>query len=509
MASADPGAELKCSICLKVYTDPVKLTCGHNFCRVCIDGELNAQKGSGSYSCPQCRKRSRRRPTLQRNITLHNMVEAFRSTQPSQEETRILCTYCLHSPLPAVKSCLICEASLCEDHLRVHSKSPEHVFCDPTTSMENRKCSVHKELLKYFCPADSSCICVSCSLAGAHRGHQVETMDEASEKKKKTLRNVLQKLTTEREETDKRVQSLKEHEKKVGKLQEKAAGVAERVTALFRDLRRQLEDLEKKVLSEISGRAERLLLSLSDLIKQLEIMKEELSRKMDHIEELCNVTDPLTLLQESGDLCGPEHGDNGRPQLPHDGGDLDIAGISHTVQAGLSAMMRGINVYLNIREFKDVVLDISRAHNSLNKKPNNQRIVQEISRRGFSSGRCYWDMDVQQPEWWIVGVCYPSMEKGGDRGVIGYNNKSWGLHWYNTWCYVTHDNKKIKLPGIVLGKQVRVYLDYEAGQISFYDLWDHTLHLYTFTATFTEPLHGALALWKGPKTTPSVGLQKN
>ncbi|XP_073479404.1 thialysine N-epsilon-acetyltransferase-like isoform X2 [Aquarana catesbeiana] len=157
--------------------------------------------------------------------------------------------------------------------------------------MESRECSVHKKILEYYCTEDNTCICTIC-VAGEHQGHQMEILDKASEKKKETLRNVLQKLLTKREETEERVQSLQEHRRKV---EEEEAGDTERVTALFRDLRGRLEDLEKRVLVEISGRAERVSISIRDL----EIKKEELSRKMRHIEELCNTTEPLTVLQES------------------------------------------------------------------------------------------------------------------------------------------------------------------------------------------------------------------
>ncbi|XP_018430322.1 PREDICTED: E3 ubiquitin-protein ligase RNF135, partial [Nanorana parkeri] len=293
MASADLRAELECSVCLNIYTDPVNLKCGHNFCRECIGRVLDTQRWSGGYSCPGCREKFQKRPALHRNITLRNIVENFLSAQPDKEESGVLCTYCIHAPVPAVKSCLHCEASLCDNHLRVHSKSPEHVLCDPTTSLENRKCSVHKELLKYYCSLDSACICVSCRLDGEHRGHQVETLYEASEKKKMKLGNVLQKLMTEREETEKRVQSLEEHRRKV---QGEAAGDTEKVSALFRMFRRRLEDLKTRVLSEISGREERISISVVEMIRELEIKKDELSRKMRDIEELCNMTDPLTVL---------------------------------------------------------------------------------------------------------------------------------------------------------------------------------------------------------------------
>ncbi|CAI9533027.1 unnamed protein product [Staurois parvus] len=234
---------------------------------------------------------------MRRNITLRNIVENFQSTHPEQEESGVFCTHCIHTPVPAVKSCLLCEASLCDNHLRVHSKSPEHVLCDPTTSLKDRKCSIHKKILEYYCIEDSTCICVSCRLDGEHRGHQVETLEEASEMKKKKLRNVLQKLMTEREKMEKRVQSLQECRRKV---QGKADDETKRVTALFRDLRRRLEDLEKRVLRDISGWAERVSCPMLDYIRDLEIKKEELSRKMRDIEELCNMTDPLTVLQESG-----------------------------------------------------------------------------------------------------------------------------------------------------------------------------------------------------------------
>ncbi|XP_040191592.1 E3 ubiquitin/ISG15 ligase TRIM25-like [Rana temporaria] len=233
MASADLRKELECSVCLDIYTDPIILRCGHNFCRDCIGHVLDALDDSGGYCCPECREEFQDRPALRRNRTLRNIVEIFLSAQPDEEEPRVFCTYCIHTPVPAVKSCLQCDASLCDDHLKVHSKSPEHVLCDPTTSLENRECSVHKKILEYYCTEDSTCICESCRLDGEHRGHQVETLDEASEMKKQ-LRNNVQKQMVERKELEKRVQ-----------------GLQERATSLFGVLS-CLDDRQKRLMSEIT-----------------------------------------------------------------------------------------------------------------------------------------------------------------------------------------------------------------------------------------------------------------
>ncbi|XP_040210650.1 E3 ubiquitin-protein ligase TRIM39-like [Rana temporaria] len=458
MASSDLRQELDCSICVTTYTDPVNLRCGHSYCRVCIDRVLDTQEGSGGYSCPECREEFRDRPVLHRNITLRNILETFRSTQPDKKETGIFCTQCIHSPVPAVKSCLMCEASLCNDHLRVHSKSLEHVLTDPTTSMENRKCSIHRELLKYYCTEDSACICVSCSLAEEHWGHKVETLDEASENKKLKLRTVLQKLIANRKEIEQRIRSLQEHK---GRVQERAAGERERVTALFIELRRHLEDLENR------ERHNRLL---------------------------------------------------------HDGGDLDVSGISHTLHTGLSDMIKEVNVFFYIQEPSDILLDVNTAGNNLQisddmktvsrsdieqNRPETPERFQNynnvLSSIRFSSGRHYWEVDVSKSEWWVVGMCYPSIERRGKESVIGYNKKSWCLCKYNNQYFIIHDSKVITISPDLSSNRVRIYVDYEAGQIFFYDLCDPIRHLHTFTTTFTEPLHAGLCVRKGHVTISREG----
>ncbi|XP_075066823.1 E3 ubiquitin/ISG15 ligase TRIM25-like [Mixophyes fleayi] len=513
MASADLRQELNCSICLNLYIDPVTLRCGHNFCWVCIDRVLETQEGSGVYTCPECRAECQEHPALQRNITLCNIVGMFLSTQPDQEETGIFCTYCIHSPVPAAKSCLHCEASLCDNHLRVHSKSAEHVLSDPTTSLGNRKCSIHKKILEYYCTEDAACICVYCS-AGEHRGHKVEILDEAFEKKKKKLRNVLQKLTTKREETEKQVQRLQERRRED---QEKAAGVTKRVTALFRDIRRQLENLERRVLSEISRQEESVSLSVSNLIQQLEIKKDELSRKMRHIEELCNMSDPVTVLQEpdTGDLCDTEDRERHDDQV-HGVGDLNVGLISGKLHTGLSVIIRGIKIWVYVQEPTDMLLDVNTAHRHIhisgNKKTASWSAIsqkhqktperfrkyhQVLSTRRLSSGRHYWEVDVSKSVWWMVGMCYPSIVRRGSKSVIGNNNKSWVFSRHNNRYSLIHDSKSIWLPNNLPYDRMRICLDYEAGQMSFYSLCDPIRHLHTITATFTEPLHAALWVGRG------------
>ncbi|XP_068105831.1 E3 ubiquitin-protein ligase TRIM39-like [Hyperolius riggenbachi] len=505
MASADVTAELRCSICMEIYRDPVTLPCGHSFCRGCITRTWDLRDDLTEHKCPECQRNYSRRPELVRNTRLHNICQAFHATETDQEQTGVFCNYC-DFPVPATKSCLQCETSLCDHHLRTHDMSG-HTLLPPTTCPETRKCSVHKKILEYYCTEDALCVCVSCRLDGEHRGHQVETLQEASEEKKEKLRNDLQKLMAETEEAEKRVQSLKEFRRKA---QEKADGESERVTALFRDLRRRLEELEKRVLSDIMRQVQ----SYDDIIRHLEIKKAELSRKMRHIEELCHMTDPLTVLQESdtGDLCDTE--DRHDKQL-HDGGDLDVAGISHTLHTAISNIMFGVTGGISVQP-ADILLDVATAYNWLHisddrktasrshieqNRPDTPERFQEypqvLSSRSFSSGRHYWEVDVGGSGWWIVGMCYPSMDRRGGQSLIGDNNKSWGLCREGNLYAVIHDRKVIQLPDGIPSDRVRIYLDYEAGQISFYALCDPIRHLHTYITTFTEPLHAGLYVRRG------------
>ncbi|KAM9311445.1 uncharacterized protein PAF06_009248 [Gastrophryne carolinensis] len=503
MASAGLREELECSVCLSVYTDPVTLKCGHNFCRVCIVHVLETQEEAAVYSCPQCREEFQERPALHRNITLRNIAENLLSAQPGPEGRVTLCSHCVDFPVAAVKSCLLCEVSLCEKHLRVHKQSPEHVLTDPTTNQETRKCSVHKRILEYYCTQDATCICVSCCLIGSHNGHKMQSLEEASEEKKRKLRKLLQEMMTKREKTEKRVQRLRGNQTRV---QETSAGETERVTALFREIRRQLDDLEKRVLSDISQQTQRLSSHLSDIIQQLEIKMAELSSKMGHTEEMCNTTDPLTVLQDqdTGQLCDTEEGEEDRGR---DG--LDVFGISHTVHTGMSDIIKWIKRGVYTAEAAEISLDVNTANNRIiisddlksasrgpdqNRPETPERFMDEsqvLTRQSFSSGRHYWEVDVEG-NGWAVGMCYPSIERRGDQSRIGWNKKSWCLVRWDDQHYVIYDSEDIRLPSKILSNRFRVYLDYEAGQISFYELSDPIRHLHTFTTTFTEPLHAVL-----------------
>ncbi|KAG9463527.1 hypothetical protein GDO78_021562 [Eleutherodactylus coqui] len=544
MASADLRDELECSICLSLYTDPVSLRCGHNFCRSCIVSALDAQEAAGVYSCPDCREESPQRPALEKNRKLANIVERFLSSQPDME-SRIFCTYCIKSPVLAVRTCLHCETSMCQEHLGAHNKAADHILTDPTSSFGNKKCSVHKKVLEYYCPQDAACLCVTCCLVGKHQGHQVELLDEASEKKKEKLRKYLGKLNPQKAELQTRVQNLQGQKKNI---QEKASEKRKNIRKLFMDMKEQLEMAEKKVHSEISRQEDEIVSQISHLIKELEKEEKELSGKMHHMEQMCHITDPIRLLQErditdngtdpttvlqeldQGAVCRDKSAAAEKEAPVHEATkkekeeeklreDLDEDLISLTVYRSMRDIVTSVTSGLGF-QVPDILLDEDTACilvelsddlktatdlEEKRQRPESPRRFlrywQVLSRCGLSSGRHYWEVTWNQVGRCIIGVSYPSIEREGELSIIGSNDKSWCLTLDAGYCRAYHNS-------VLLHRSVRptcptfgVFLDYEAGRLSFYELCDPIRHLHTFTASFTEPLHVAFYVDYGASVT--------
>ncbi|XP_075134270.1 nuclear factor 7, brain-like [Leptodactylus fuscus] len=510
MASADLRDELTCSICLSLYTDPVTLKCGHNFCRECIEEVLDTQTESVGYSCPQCRAEFQERPLLQRNTTLRNIAEHFISRE-EQQECEIFCTYCVHTTVVASKTCLWCEASLCDLHLKAHNKSPEHVLIQPTKSFRNRRCSEHQKILMYYCTEDAECLCVSCGLGEKHRGHQVELLNEASKKKREKLRMTQDNVIKEREEIVKRVQNLQDH---LRHIPQKAAGIVDGVCVQFREIRMKLDNLEKRVLKKISEQQEKVSLSVKDLIQQLEIKMDTLSKEISTIEDVSQLTDPLHYLQaDRGDFADLMEERN-RNLIETKAEDLDEDLIYQSLNSGMVDIMSGLQKGYYVPEASGLLWDVTTASNDVQisddlktaawtevsqGRPDNEseRFTNSIvlGMKGISEGKHYWDVEVSEDGGWRVGMSYRSIRRKGEYSFIGNNKSSWGLRSFNKQYSVRHSGKEIPILCRPSSCKVRIYLDYTAGQLSFYELGNSIRHLYTCSTTFTEALYPVSAVW--------------
>ncbi|OCT61765.1 E3 ubiquitin/ISG15 ligase TRIM25 [Xenopus laevis] len=520
-AAADLRDELNCSVCLDIYTDPVMLQCGHNFCLSCIKSVVASQGNAGAYTCPECRVKFKGRPAVYRNRKLSNIAGYFHSSQAEQYDSWIMCSYC-HSPVPAVKTCLQCEASLCESHLKKHTRSPEHILFEPTTSLDSRKCPIHKELLKYYCLEHDTCICTSCCLVGEHRGHQVERLNETSEKTKAKLASILSKMTAGREEVVKNIQTLTEQMRDI---QERSARVADRITAFFGDLREHLQRIESQIQLERSLHQDEALRHISKLIQQLEKKKADLCENMRHLEEVCIATDPLTVLREGQLTCHEEDVDDQKQDVEIlSAGDMDDTAISITLQRNLHNLTDIISALKTKRGFSayeetDVLFDVGTAGNHISVSDNLKTAFycvqsqsrpcsanrftsnQILSTRSFDGGQHYWEVESSQSRGWSVGVAYPSLKRRGIDACLGLNEKSWCVCVSGKDLSAMFNSSTNTIDRHFQNGPIGIYLDYDAGLLSFYKVHFPIRHLHTFTATFTEPLCAAFFIDKDERIT--------
>lgn len=347
---------------------------------------------------------------------------------------------------------------------------------------------------------------------GEHRGHEVERLEVASEKKKSKLRNNLQILTAEREKTERRVQNLHNRRRMARKHRE---GIQGKVAALFKEIRKRVDDLENRVQSELSKQAEQED-PVSDLIRKLELKMDELSKKIGRLEEL-NAADPITLLQD-GDSDRHTEEDTGLGW--NETGELDefLAsvrshfGLSMMIRKGLADIIKMKNTYFPVLQATGITLDMNTAADNVQISNDQKTAVstdvkqiqpntanrfdssQVLSANKFSSGQLYWVVETSTSGEWVVGMGYPSMRRRG--GWLGENNKSWGIGRTGHSYQMLHNGESKLLSHAISSDRLLVYLDYESGQLSFYELSDPPNLLQTFTTTFTEPLHAVLQLRK-------------
>ncbi|KAM4036858.1 tripartite motif-containing protein 14-like isoform 1-T2 [Anomaloglossus baeobatrachus] len=271
-----------------------------------------------------------------------------------------------------------------------------------------------------------------------------------------------------------------------------------RIRALFRNSRCQLNLLQETIQSEISRYKERMSSSVSDLIQELEELRKS------------NV--PLTALQEMESDGGTGAGLERRLRAVQ---TVDMGLITAMLHSLLSKMITGILIRINRHEFTDLSLNINTAENHVYisddmktaawshgdlKRPNvAERFCQSqvLSHTGVSTKHCYWEVDTSDTGAWRVGMSYASVVRKSWEGSVGNNDRSWALcRWIDNMEYAAiHNRATTPIPDNISTQRFGIYLDYDNGQLSFYALSDRVIHLHTFYANFTEPLHAAIYVW--------------
>uniref|UniRef100_A0A8C5QYB4 Uncharacterized protein n=1 Tax=Leptobrachium leishanense TaxID=445787 RepID=A0A8C5QYB4_9ANUR len=350
--------ELNCSICLNIYTDPITLGCGHSFCKLCIGNELDKEKESGIYSCPECRAEYRKRPKLQRNMTLCNIVERCRSTQPGENVTGIT-------------------SSLCEAHLKVHSQSAQHVLTEATTSLDHWK---FQGLTK----------------------HEKEVREKADHMKQRVTDLIM--------DTRKKLKAL---EKKVLlEISMQEEQVSLRISDLIEQLDKKISELSKEV-----GHIEELQ-NMTDPLAVLPVKESYIAGCGDALKEGQKYdlrTEEISSTLQTG-LSGIIDGLKRKHDVIKITKTLLDVNTSPDILLDVNTASKELIVSSDLK----TVSWTQQSQNRPETPERFEFYPQVLSIGGFTSGRHYWEVETSG-DGWIIGMAYPSIDRKGRQSYSNYN----------------------------------------------------------------------------------------
>ncbi|CAL8390319.1 unnamed protein product [Boreogadus saida] len=469
-----------CSICLDVFNSPVSTPCGHNFCRTCITKFWDEQV---KYKCPVCNKLFDTRPDLQ---------------------------------LKAVKSCLVCFMSFCQTHLEPHQRVAvlkKHRLVEPMDRLEDRMCKKHDRLLELFCQTEQVCVCQFCTETD-HKSHPVVPLKQEYEVKTAQLGKIEAEVQQMIQERLNNIQEIKDtiNRSKADADREIADGV-HILTALKRCIEKCQDDLNQMVQEKLKSTEKQA----EDLIKELEQEIEDLTNRSSEVKQLSHTEDHLHFLQTFRSLKDPPP--------TRDWTTVEVSPPSYvgTLRRSLDQLEETLNMEMKklrdaelkrVQQYEvDVTLDPDTAHPRLilsedGKQVHDGGVVKALlyipkrftknvcvvlTRQSFTSGRFYFEVQVKDKTAWYVGVARESINRK-DLTVVIPETGFWTLYYYKDGL-VFNDNPAVRLPLRAELQKVGVFVDYDEGLVSFYDV-EARVHIYSATGcSFTEPLYPLLNPW--------------
>ncbi|XP_043940297.1 E3 ubiquitin-protein ligase TRIM39-like [Protopterus annectens] len=420
--------EVVCAICLDFFKDPVTVDCGHNFCRDCIAEFW--EKSDSAIFCPKCRELFKQKKNLRQNKDLANIVEEIKKLN----------------------------------------------VCEPKPA-DNFLCEEHDEKLKLFCEDDEVPICVVCGLSRDHKNHNVIPMKEAVTEYRGKLQQSLENLKLQLENIA-RYQS--DEETKLKKIKASVESERQRIVTEFEDLHQFLNNEKQILFTKLESEEDEMVETVKKNLKTLSEQSSSLSSLITDIEGQMKLQDTAFLKAVRGALNRCTVNIQEMPMTS----EFTLNGFGSPLQyfvwkkmlpiikpapAPLTLDPKTANPLLILSEDRTTV-KCGRTKQSIPDNPERFNCYQcVLTSDGFNSGRHYWEVEGKDGTDWYIGAVSESAARKGDITLLpkdGY------------WIVV-------KMDGDI--RKIGVYLDYEGGQLSFYNA-ETMSHLHTYNHPFSEKI---------------------
>ncbi|XP_057186582.1 E3 ubiquitin-protein ligase TRIM39-like [Triplophysa rosa] len=482
--------ELQCSICLDVLDNPVTTPCGHSFCKTCLKKCWDI---SQNCTCPVCIETFNKRPDLKCNTGLKAIVEVFEKNSGSGGYI-IRCDVCKHRK--TIRSCLDCCGTFCDIHLEPHFSIPvlkKHKLINPVENLQDYICQKHERPLEMFCKDDQTYLCLLC--ARDHMPHKT-VIEQKTGERKNQLRSTQDKLQKMIQSRTKKIQEIRHSlETRKRNTKKEIADCVELFTSVIHSIERcqsELLDLMDQKQKAAEDHAE-------DLMKELEQEITELKRRDTELEQLSHTENHLYLQQIYPSLCSPLNSRNWTQISFNTHQSMKtlwkaLAQLQETLNEKLSeTVLKGMQQYA-----VDITLDPETAHPELILSPDGKQVRHEniklnlpdnpqrfddclsiLGKERFSTGRFYYEVHVTGKTKWNLGVVRESINRKGDV-IMSPENGYWVLCLRDGGDYWVVAHPSVFLSLRVKPQKVGVFVDYEEGLVSFYDVESRS-HIYLYT----------------------------
>ncbi|XP_058872415.1 tripartite motif-containing protein 16-like protein [Acipenser ruthenus] len=289
---------------------------------------------------------------------------------------------------------------------------------------------------------------------------------------------------------------------------------------IFTELIRSIEKIHTEVIELIGANEKAAVNQAEGRMKKLEQEIAELINRNAELQQLSETEDHIHFLQNFQSLCAPpEAGD-----LPSVTVNTDFS--FGAVRKAVSELKDHIEDFCKGELVKitpssslqsdscQLTLDPNTAHRELCLSEGNRKVTlrgetqrypgdhperfdgyfQVLCREGLSGTRCYWEIEWSGGEA-SIGVTYKGIRrKGVDLScLLGFNDKSWSLICSGSSYSARHNNYQTAITA-PHPPRIGVYLDFNAGTLSFYGVSDTMTLLHRFQTVFIEPLYPGFGL---------------